>query len=316
MAWAQGRGMSIEELIPAPLHDRPFTVAEATAAGVERWVLRRKDLHRPRHGVRMLQDPDTVAARARALLAVLPEGAVASHVTAAQLHGLWVPPKMLEVPTLHVTVPQGARVRRLGVVAHHGIETRDVTLVHGIPVTTPAETWADLAGALDPTDLIAAGDGIARTAAGMRQLHEVAARRRARVRLMREVLAQVRSRSASRMESIARIEFVAAGFPEPHLNVDLVDAAGQFVACVDFLWDAARLALEFQSKAHHGTDEQREADETRRLLVESTNRRIIFITPQMLRRGPRRTLLFDNIRAHLVSRGVRVQPPHDDGRTP
>jgi hypothetical protein len=89
-------------------------------------------------------------------LASMPPGTVVSHRTAALLWGIWIP----RFEGVEVTTPathRGSRyttsVQRLTVIAHRRIVVPDEDIVDlvGLPVTSPARTWLDLAPMLDST---------------------------------------------------------------------------------------------------------------------------------------------------------------------
>jgi hypothetical protein len=77
----------------------------------------------------------------------------------------------------------------------------------------------------------------------------------------------LRTRSWSPMETRARLAFVRAGLPEPLLNHDVLDAAGEWLVTGDFVWEEQKVIGEYQGEVHAGLN-QREADNGRRLLVE------------------------------------------------
>jgi predicted transcriptional regulator of viral defense system len=75
------------------------------------------------------------------------EGAAASHETAAAIWGLRRAPRMI-----HVSVPANKHPRPKGVVPHRR-RAFEVTRHLGIPVTTPAQTIADIATGLTRDEL-------------------------------------------------------------------------------------------------------------------------------------------------------------------
>ncbi len=136
-----------------------LTTVQATTAGVSRMMLSRMaewgELERVMHGVyatpaavgdELLEkravwlslEPGRLAYER--LADTLPFG-VLSHATAAALHHAG---DILD-RQVEVTLPSRYRARRPEVRAHRGTLHRDeVTLVQGLPVTTPARTVADL----------------------------------------------------------------------------------------------------------------------------------------------------------------------------
>src|SRR5690606_33475410 len=138
---------------PEPFHQGTFRVREARGR-VPSGSLR--TLANPYRGVRGHDLPDTVAERFAALRLVCPGDLALSHCSAAEVLNLPLP-RECEHEALHVT-GSGARVRRRGVVAHRGLDRREVTTLRGIPVTGLADTWLDLAPFVSLEDLVVVGD--------------------------------------------------------------------------------------------------------------------------------------------------------------
>ncbi len=101
--------------------------------------------------VEQLVDHSTSYHRA---VAAIP-GAVLSHLTAAQLHGLAVEPPAVTDP-VHVVVPHGVNRRIDGIVVHRRRRppsVHDVMVIDRLPLTVPALTIVDLAGTVGPKRL-------------------------------------------------------------------------------------------------------------------------------------------------------------------
>ena len=110
----------------------------------------------------------------------------------------------------------------------------------------------------------------ATTSPGVRALHEALGRRvRPRGKVMlREALDLIRPRVKSPMESRARLMFVRAGFPEPVVNLPILDEAGDFLAEGDLVWPDQRVIGEYQGE-HHADRRRRSADSGRGHLLRS-----------------------------------------------
>ena len=205
--------------------------------------------------------PDAAAehqvARLGALVRALPPDTVISGITAAQLHGLWVPRSV----RVDITVPAGARgpefttaPQRLDVVAHRRyLAAHEVVAVSGLQVTTLARTWWDLAAELHLPDLVAAGDSVLRT--GDVRVEDLAdtvsgSRRRQGARVARLALGMLDNRSRSRPESHVRVALLLAGLPYPQVNQPVYDDVGGWLAEPDLAYPEARLALEYQGAVH------------------------------------------------------------------
>jgi hypothetical protein len=125
-------------------------------------------------------------------------------------------------------------------------------VVDGIPVTTEARTWLELAAELGPADLVAVGDSALRgdaTIDEMLTLIDRAVHRRGVVRA-REILPHLDGRSRSRPESHMRYAVVAGGLPKPEVNKKILDAFGQWLFEPDLSYDDVRLALEYNGRDH------------------------------------------------------------------
>jgi hypothetical protein len=218
------------------------------------------------------QDIAALAGRAAAYISVCPEGSVVAGLTAAQLHGLWVPrlrDDLVEVivrpnePALN----RRAYNRRPGLRARRQrLEADEISMVHGLLVTSEARTWLDLADRLHSADLIAAGDSALRGNATPEQLEDLIARARHRRGIVRAraALPMLDGRSRSRPESHLRYAVVSGGLPPPAVNEPIFDTHGQWLAEPDLSYDDVLLALEY-SGAYHADVERMRKDITREI---------------------------------------------------
>ena len=261
-----------------------FTVSIARAAGVGEGRLRSKDLRRPFHGVRSrrevfdagaadaaLSQRDRIRRAALEYAARMSEFEFFSHTTAAILWGAALP--LLPDETIHVAILPPRRLPRVrGIRGHEAQPRLTRVVVHpgtGLRIASPATTWAMLgAQPLHPYDLIAAGDSLVRVQrmpgprprpmppplARVDQLHAaVRAGRRVGGPLLRETVDRVRTGSASRPESWTRLTLCDAGLPEPTLDHDVYDDAGNFIGCVDLAYPEWKIAIEYEGD-HHRVD--------------------------------------------------------------
>lgn len=250
----------------------PFTVATALSQGITRSQLRSPRLQPVLRGVHISADAHLdLATRADAALLAYP-AAVLSHDTAAALYELPEPLLLREAPRptrgdrslLQLTVaPKGARPKRAGVRGHvRELDERDIQVVQGLVVTSPARTFLDLAEVWAFPDLLALGDALLRKRlTSKEELQRVIAaaggqRGVVQARLAAE-FASPRSKSA--MESIMRARVIAAQLPVPQINVPLCDEFGIRVAEPDLWYREAALALEYEG-AHHREGNQYDHD--------------------------------------------------------
>lgn len=309
--------------LPEPFHDGPFAVRSARGAGVGRGRLRGSDLVVPTHGARAHVEATDLTSRALGMAMGMPESRAFSHITSARLLGIPLPSRLqglADEGPLAVTGPTGdGRPARPGITGHRGIESRLVIETKGVRVVAAPDTWCDLA-ALGPRwisvdDLVVAGDHIARahdeemkakvrpgscTSPGVRALHEALGRRvRPRGKVMlRQALELIRPRVKSPMESRSRLMFVRAQFPEPVVNLPILDHAGEWLAEGDLVWEAARLIGEYQG-AHHGDIKQRSADSARGHLLGGHHWTLEELFSDDIYRAPRRRAALLRFAMHL-----------------
>ncbi len=86
------------------------------------------------------------------------------------------------------------------------------------------------------------------TIGALRASIEVGRRRGAR--RLRTALESVREDSWSPRETHVRCVLVAAGLPEPQLNIDVFASDGRFLACVDMAYPDRRVAVEYMGMLH------------------------------------------------------------------
>jgi hypothetical protein len=257
--------------LPESLGPR-FTTADARSAGVTRSRLRASDLGRPFHGVRSIRVGDVAEAtsefrlleRVHDYAVRMTEHEFFTHVAAAVIWGIPLPAHIVadRRPDVGVLAPR-RNPAGAGVIGHsvgrgwaHIVEHP----AHGVRVTSPASTWAMLAGVIThPYDLVAIADSILREpihrtdppALGLREQLDasLAAGRRVGIGRLREALPRASTRSASRPESWLRLLIVDAGFPEPAVNFDIV-ASGRWLGRVDLAYPEWRIAIEYEGEHH------------------------------------------------------------------
>jgi Transcriptional regulator, AbiEi antitoxin/Protein of unknown function (DUF559) len=205
-------------------------MAQLAAAGIDRYALRRRvqagRLHRLHRGVYTV-GYRSLSWRGRWLAAVLAagEGAVLSHTSAAALSEFLRP---IQGP-IHVSLPAAVhRSSRPGLQLHRSrtLTPSQITLRHGIAVTTPARTIEDIRPSVEPY--------LFRRA--LRQA-ELAGHRVPHLELVK--------RSRSDLELLFLGLCDAHDLPHPEVNVRV---AGRLV---DFFWPQRRLVVETDSWDYH-----------------------------------------------------------------
>lgn len=263
--------------LPAPLRGKPFTLDDGRRAGLSERRMRDRDLHRPHRGVRVeARLPRGFSERCRAYAALPRPGQFFSHITAARIWGIPLPPWQPSEP-LHAAVHAPARALRVHGVIGHQFEDHRVGIrsLHGLSVSDPVSTWLHLATALSHYDLVAAGDylvrtprhpepGITRPLADVEALASRAARYTGRGR-RNAVLALDRIRTGvdSPQETRLRLLMVDDGLPEPLTDVPIHDSAGGRITWVDLYYPGLRLVVEYDGQQHRTSDKQYARDVVR-----------------------------------------------------
>ncbi len=205
--------------------------------------------------------PDTVVVRSRAALLIAPEGAVLSHWTAARLWGGLVP----DNEWVHVAFMRDVRFRVGGVRTHRFRHRLHITRRHGLPVTSPEQTFCHLARFLGLIDLVILGDSLVRKSRCTPT--ELTAYAEDWVGQCRDdavtAARLVRERVDSGPETALRLLMVLAGLPEPEVDIQIVDDDGSVRFRLDLGYRGARIAIEYDGRWHR-SPEQRAKDEARR----------------------------------------------------
>lgn len=216
-----------------------------------RWVRLHREVYRI-GGV-----PETWQQRAHAACLAAPDGASASHLTAAAMAGLeLVPP-----PLPDVTIGRGRSTRLPGVTVHTArLTPTDLTLVDGIPCTTIPRTLIDCAGIVGPLRLRRLVDqAMHRRLVTPGQIQHCWDRARLRpgrageVRLREALDPWVGSiRPGSPAELRLRRQVMEWGYPEPDLQVVVRNNVGDVLGRIDLGWPGQLLGIEYDSEEFHG----------------------------------------------------------------
>jgi hypothetical protein len=186
-----------------------------------------------------------------AVLAAGP-GAALSHLSAASLHAIW----RRRADGIDVIAP-GRRRQRSGFRVHavKNRDARDVTIWHGIPVTTVPRTLIDLTDVLDWAPLTnVIHEAAYRHLFNVDQTRAAMARAtgRRRLHVLERALTAYKSGSAgtrSGAEDRFLAAITAAGLPEPNVNMPIE---------VDFHWPQLGLCVEVDGPGHDRPRTRRE----------------------------------------------------------
>lgn len=205
-----------------------------------------------------------VKGRALAYASVMPKGAFLCGRTAAAIRAL--PVRHGEELEFGVLAPQ--RAPRASGIRGRKIEPHLVGLevFDGLPISTPATTWAMLGRDLSLRELIVLADAMLfiprdsfarrhpELAIATRDELQAAldAGRRAGIARLTQALALSVTGSASPLETDYRLDAAAAGLPVPALDVEIRDERGRLLGVSEIVYEKYRVAVEIEGD-HHRT---------------------------------------------------------------
>jgi very-short-patch-repair endonuclease len=241
-------------------------------------------LHRVRCGVYQVghSSPPSLAAEVSALLAFGP-GSILSHRSAAVLWELLPSdggPVDLTVIGRECGRRPGVRDRRARRLAPEALRQRD-----GLPVTAPARTLLDIAGAVRPQQLErAVNEAFVRRLTTMKELRATLGSSKGRpgTPALRRLLDELEGPSMTRSEAEERMRALLsrARLPSPETNVRV----GPYE--VDMLWRGERLVVEVDGYAFHGTRAAFERDRVRDAELQARGLRVLRVTWRQLSDEP------------------------------
>ena len=252
-----------------------FTVADLERLGLNRHTFYRRaragDYRQVLTGVWVEGDRAVdIDVRAAALARVLGPDQVVVDRSAAWLHGIdaFAYADHLGVPRLETCVRPGCtRSRRTQVDGGiRDLAAEDLEDVHGVRVTTPLRTAADLGARLRRREAYATLNDFARvhgvTKDELRCLVRRFRRRRGVVQL-RGLIDLIEPRVESPRESWVLLALIDGGLPRPEPQW-WVAVDGVPTYRLDFAWPQRRVCLEYDGLEAHDSPERRREDERRR----------------------------------------------------
>jgi very-short-patch-repair endonuclease len=224
--------------------------------------------------------------RSREMAAVLACDGVVSHRSAAAMRELVT----AFTGPVDISVAPSRRVRRPGIRVHRSrLGRTEVETLDGVPVTTLSRTLFDLASVTTGRELERALAAAERMDVNLRRRLRVLLERhpaRRGTRSLRSVLASgapalTRSEAEERLLELIR----SAGLPTPAFNVML---HGHEVDCY---WRAARLVVEVDGYAWHGSQRAHVRDRQRDSALAAAGIQVVRLSWQQLTRERDRTLV-------------------------
>jgi very-short-patch-repair endonuclease len=220
--------------------------------GAVKWRVAVGRLHRVHRGVYAVGHP-VVGRRGLVWAVVLSTNGVASHRTAAWLHGLARWPGYVEV-TATARKRRGVRVHR------SALENEDRTRVDGLPTTTFARTLLDCADVLTPfqlQNLVNEGDVQRRDFGPTLSLLDRARGRHGATRLRQALAAYADGETREGVEQAFAALVAQAGLDPPKRNASVEGFT------VDAHWPGLRLVVELDSQRFHATARKMVTDRAR-----------------------------------------------------
>ncbi|GAA4656544.1 hypothetical protein [Arthrobacter cryoconiti] len=263
--------MVVRPRLPGILASQSFTFREGLAAGATLSRLRAKDLQCPSRGIRVPYDaPQTLVERVRPYVH-LGQDVCISHVTAALIHGMPLPWFAEDIKTLHLTRQPGMSTpRRKGATGHSMLLSgSEIMTIHGVPVTTPARTFLDLASVLDLDDLVAVADFLICAHNRHFEARKRAIVPEAKLRdyigekfhlpglgRAREAMGLMRVGADSPPETKLRLLLRSAGLPEFVPNHTIYGEPGEYDAYPDLACEKYKVCGEYEGAIHQTTRKQ------------------------------------------------------------
>jgi predicted transcriptional regulator of viral defense system len=219
--------------------------------------------------------------RAAAVRAATGGDAVASHQSAALIHGL----DLLKRPpegtlTLTRTPTRRARTRETAGVIFRAAELprEHVTRANGTAVTTVARTVIDLARTLSYLEAVVVADSALRAGTSKEELMGVvdACQRWPGMDQARRVIAFANGLAESVLESCARVAFDSSGLDAPQLQVT-VRGPG-FIFRADFLWAEHQTIVEADGLTKYSSKEDLLAQLRRDRLLRDAGYKVVHFT--------------------------------------
>lgn len=191
--------------------------------------------------------------------------------------------------------------------AHLSATDAQVTVCGGLPLSTPAQAFLDLASAgATLVDLVIAGDSMVKKNDLDPQVFVDAADAWSgrNVRRARRAARLIRKGVDSVMETRLRLLLVLAGLPEPDVNFILRADDGSWKRRFDLCYPGIQLIVEYDGGQHRLDLRQWRSDLLRREELDRRGVRLIVVESDGIYTEPLLTL--ERVREALRERGVRV----------
>lgn len=193
--------------------------------------------------------------------AILPASAAFSHLTAAALHGWWLPQLPVGVPVLVDQPRSESRSRRAGIRVSRTARPVPARTLDGLRVADPAHALLACARDLAVLDLVVLVDSALRAKCTREEIAAAAVDRRHGSPRLRRALELADGRSESPWETALRVLHVVVGAAVVPQHV-VRAGDGTFVARADLRLDGTKVIHEYDGAVHR--TQQAHADDLRR----------------------------------------------------
>ena len=290
--------------VPPELWDRPFTPAQARAAGITSSALRGPQWRQVFHGVWVHADvADTRELRLAAARLVLPPVFILREQTAAWVYGADV--RSHDDLDVHVYVPPGSRVRERDglypLVA--SLTPEDVNQAGAWLLTSPTRTAFDCLRMSDDVEAVVFADALthlARTSSGLIATYAASHHGMRGCRVVEARLPDVEPKSESPMETRLRLLLLRAGLPRPLAQWEVRNEANVFVARLDLAWPEFKVSIEYDGAQHWA---ERRHDDRRRAAARSLGWHVDVVSAEDYYRTPDDIVVM--VKRALAARGWR-----------
>jgi hypothetical protein len=192
-----------------------------------------------------------------------------THLTAAVVHGLWLPPVPDDLPVFVSMAQREPRPKRLQLVVMRHTKPIASLRRDGLVVATPDEALLTCARDHSLLDLVVLGDSALHQGLVTRQaLLASSSRRRWGSAALNRAVGWMDGRSESPWESLLRVFHRVCGVPVVPQHEVFDDADGRFVARGDLWLVGSRMLHEYDGAGHRDRRTHRDdLDRDRRLLA-------------------------------------------------
>jgi very-short-patch-repair endonuclease len=174
-----------------------------------------------------------------------------------------------------------------GILVHRGtLQPEEVSVVRGIPATTPERTAFDLGRRRGLTPAVIRVDALA-NATGLTsvEIEKVAARRKGArgVVQLRQVLVLMDGGAESAQETRTRLLLIRAGLPKPATQIVVHNDIGDFIGRIDMGYKDCQVGVEYDGPTHWTDPARHAADIDRSAKLAALGWRIVRVSAELLR---------------------------------